>query len=333
MITKLSTYVTDNVNPYKNLAIEEFLTFHVQPSECILFLWQNRHTVVIGKNQNAWKECKVQKLEEDGGHLVRRLSGGGAVFHDLGNLNFTFCVREEDYDVQRQLNVILRAVRSLGIMAEKTGRNDITADGRKFSGNAFFKSKGCCYHHGTLLVNVDKNRMAEYLNVSAAKLQSKGVDSVRSRTVNLTEFKEDLTISLLKEKLQEAFEQEYECRAAAIREKDLDWTEIQQMEERFSSWNWKFGRKIPFDHKMERRFSWGELELQFHVSGGILEEVNVYSDAMEYQFAQQLSELWKGCLYAPDALTEQLQKLIIDSENAAQIKQDIAELLKEQFVC
>ena len=130
---------------------------------------------MIGRNQNCWKECRVSELEADGGHLVRRLSGGGAVYHDLGNLNFTFCMRKEDADVDRQLQVIIEAVASFGLTAEKTGRNDVAINGQKFSGNAFFDSKGCYYHHGTLLLNVDTTSMSRFLNPSKAKLQSKGV--------------------------------------------------------------------------------------------------------------------------------------------------------------
>lgn len=333
MVTRLSSYITDNINPYKNLAIEEFLTFHVKPEECILFLWQNRHTVVIGKNQNAWKECNVHELEEDGGHLVRRLSGGGAVFHDLGNLNFTFCVREKDYDVEKQLDIILRAVRKLGIDARKTGRNDITTDGRKFSGNAFYKSKGYCYHHGTLLVDVDQAAMQKYLNVSAAKLHSKGVDSVRSRTVNLKELNPDLTIPMLEESLLEAFSEVYgEGRflAVPIADDRLDWEEIRANEEKFASGEWKYGRKIPFEHSMSQRFSWGEIEIRLHVNSGIIEDVMVFSDAMEQDIAGLISESWIGCPYDFTVLLARLEEMKIDSGHEAQIRQDIGGLLKEQ---
>ena len=139
MIEQLTYIETDNTHPYKNLAVEEYLLLHCRENECILYLWQNQNTVVAGRNQNVWKECLVSRLEEDNGHIVRRLSGGGAVYHDLGNLNFTFLVRKENYDVSKQLDVILKAVQKLGIAAEKSGRNDILADGRKFSGNAFYE--------------------------------------------------------------------------------------------------------------------------------------------------------------------------------------------------
>ena len=151
MIQQIQYVISKGTNPYENIALEEYLLQRVSENTCILYLWQNKNTVVIGRNQNCWKECKVTALEEDGGYLARRLSGGGAVFHDLGNLNFTFLVRKVDYDVDRQLEVILTACRMLGIHAEKTGRNDITVDGKKFSGNAFYKTEESCYHHGTLL--------------------------------------------------------------------------------------------------------------------------------------------------------------------------------------
>ena len=145
-------------DPHRNLALETALMDAIQPGDMCLYLWQNQHTVVIGRNQNAWKECRCELLHEEGGTLARRPSGGGAVYHDLGNLNFTFAASPERYDLNKQLGMILDALAIAGIRAEFTGRNDITIDGRKFSGNAFKHSKNCSLQHGTLLVSADMER-------------------------------------------------------------------------------------------------------------------------------------------------------------------------------
>lgn len=329
MTEKLSLYITDGLSPYRNLAAEEYLTLHTEPGECILFLWQNRNTVVIGRNQNAWKECRVRALEEDGGFLARRLSGGGAVFHDLGNLNFTFCVREEDYDVNRQLEVIVRAVRMLGIEAEKTGRNDVAADGRKFSGNAFYRTGGFCCHHGTLLIDTDKEKMARYLNVSREKLESKGVDSVRSRVVNLRELNPDISAQTLRARMAQAFGEVYGLPVGAFPENRLCGEEISGYEKFFSSWEWRLGKKLEFQHHMERRFSWGGAELQFQVEGGIVQEARVFSDGMEQAFIAALPEVWRGCRYEAGELIRAMEAL--QERAGCGAAEDIAGLLREEI--
>ncbi|MCB7320574.1 lipoate--protein ligase [Lacrimispora sp. 210928-DFI.3.58] len=302
MIYKLLWIDTENTYPYKNLAMEEYMTLHVPEGTCILFLWQNRHTVVIGRNQDCWKECRVSALEEDGGYLVRRLSGGGAVFHDLGNLNFTFMVKKEDYDVDRQLQVIIEAVRMAGIRAEKTGRNDITVEGRKFSGNAFYQSGDCCYHHGTLMLRADKEQMSKYLNVSKEKLASKGVSSVKSRVANLCEYNPELTIEQIKKNLVQAFSEVYGREAKELKEQELPEAGIKILMEKFESWDWKYGRKIPFEYEMERRFPWGGVRLQLQVNEGRIQDVNVFSDAMEQGVIEELAAKLKGCPYMADAI-------------------------------
>lgn len=326
-LNKLSYIISDSTNPYHNIALEEYLLKHVEPGECILYLWQNRKTVVIGYNQNPWKECRTEALEEAGGYLARRLSGGGAVFHDLGNLNFTFLVREEDYSVDRQAEVILKAVRSFGIPAVKNGRNDLTVEEKKFSGNAFYKTGEFCYHHGTIMVHVDKENVGKYLNVSREKLKSKGVDSVKSRVVNLTEYVPELTIDGMKEALIRAFGQVYELKPALIPKERLPEAEIQAGIEKFGSWEWKYGRKIPFQYEVLRKFSWGEVLVQLNVTEGIVRQAAVWSDGLDVDFPQTAGQALTGTRYNSkdwDALPGKMP----DKETAGMME-DIIQCLKE----
>jgi lipoate-protein ligase A len=305
---KLSYIITDGTNPYENLALEEYLLWHVAEKECIFYLWQNFHTVVIGINQNAWKECHVKELEEDGGFFVRRMSGGGAVFHDLGNLNFTFLVREEDYNVARQLDVIVKAVGKLGVKAERSGRNDILADGKKFSGNAFLNARGHCYHHGTLLVDVDMLSLSRYLNVSHTKLQSKGVASVRSRVVNLRELAPDITLGSLKKALVESFGEVYGGIPQQLLPESIDKAEVARYGHKFSSWEWKFGRKLPFTTELNERFVWGDITLQFCVEGGIITDAIAYSDSMETEFIKLMGASLAGLRFSSQAISAKLMQ-------------------------
>ena len=275
MINKIKLYESKSFDPYLNLATEQYLMETVEEDACILFLWQNQNTVVIGKNQNAWKECRTTLLNEEGGVLARRLSGGGAVFHDLGNLNFTFLMPQAEYDLDRQFAVIAEAVSLLGLQAERSGRNDVLAEGRKFSGNAFYKNGAQAYHHGTLLVNVDMDKLGRYLNPSKAKLQAKGVDSVRSRVVNLTELNPQITVASMKEAMAKAFAKVYDKPLSVITDRDFDRDAIETLRQRNASWEWNFGQKLPFSAECEERFVWGGVQIQLSVESGIVQDVRV----------------------------------------------------------
>ena len=331
MIQTLTTYESMTTDPYTNLAVEEYLTFHAEPGECILYLWQNAHTVVIGRNQNCWKECCVSELEADGGHLVRRLSGGGAVYHDLGNLNFTFCMRKEDADVDRQLQVIIEAVASFGLTAEKTGRNDVAINGQKFSGNAFFDSKGCYYHHGTLLLNVDTASMSRFLNPSKAKLQSKGVSSVRSRVVNLSSLCPHITVDTMKQAMFTAFSKVYGLPAVPLCADRLAQTAIQKGRERFSSDRWKYGPKIPFTNRLEQRFSWGEVNLDLHVNEGMITKALLSSDSMEADWFSDIGTEFQGLPYRTDVLCKALDRSLEQHMVPENVRSDLSRMVQEQI--
>ncbi|HIX83771.1 MAG TPA: lipoate--protein ligase [Candidatus Megamonas gallistercoris] len=330
MINKIKIYDNASLNPYHNLAVEEYLMMHTGDSELIVYLWQNEHTIVIGRNQNVWQECKVSEFTKDGGRIVRRLSGGGAVYHDLGNLNFTFCVKKADYDVDKQLEVILTAVQLLGINARKTGRNDITIEGRKFSGNAFYRTGQYCYHHGTLLLDADTEKMVQYLNVDTAKLQSKGVSSVKARVTNLKNYCADINRRLITEKIKTALKNVYECDIGIIKDTDLNENEIIRLENKFSDWNWIFGRKIPFTNQISRRFVWGNMDIHIVVDEGRIRDIEIYSDMLEQDFIPKMKDILKNCRYDKNIIAE---KMIMMQEGylSQQQMQDIIELIKEKL--
>lgn len=309
MIQELLCLKTRDTDPRHNLALEAYLLERVRPGQCILYLWQNQRTVVIGRNQHAQSECRVQALEADGGRLVRRLSGGGAVYHDLGNLNFTFLTVREDYDVEKQTEAILQAVRSLGVPAERSGRNDLTAQGGKFSGHAYYRSGTQCYHHGTLMVSVDLAPLERYLNVSPLKLQAKGVASVRSRVVNLRTFCPDLTIDALCEALVRAFSAVYGLPVRTLTEAELDQDALGQGIARFSDPAWIYGDTRPLDVSREALFPWGLLRLDYSLEGEVITQAAVWSDALETEYLTRVPEALEGCPRRREAVRQRLSAL------------------------
>ncbi len=325
MINKLSVYVSNNVSPYHNLAVEQYLLEHVQEGQCILYLWQNQNTVVIGRNQNAFRECRVELLQQEGGHLARRLSGGGAVFHDLGNLNFTFLVPTKDYDLHRQQSVIAKACMSFGIPVTISGRNDILADGRKFSGNAFYHAGGRSYHHGTLMIGVDGERMKRYLSPSKEKLAAKSVESVRSRVVNLRELDPGLTCEDMKAALSEAFGSVYGAEPEQLPEDYPDAGVVSALTKLNRSYEWLFGNRIPFTCSFYRHFDWGEATLELVVQNGIVSEAKVYTDAMDWSIPARAEQAVTGQRF----VVPELQRALRGAGLEPGITDDLCGMLEE----
>lgn len=328
MINKTLIFESLCDDPYQNIATEKYLLETVREGCCILYLWQNRNTVVIGRNQNAWAECRTTLLEQEGGKLARRLSGGGAVYHDMGNLNFTFLLRDADYDVDRQLSVIQTACANLGLQAEKSGRNDLLIQGHKFSGNAFYHSQGHAYHHGTLLVDADIDKLSRYLTPSKAKLEAKGVASVRSRVANLRQFCPVLTCDQLKKHMADAFAQVYGIRPEPLTLSDEAVQAIEGSAAQLQSWQWLYGPRLPFSFQCEQRFPWGSISIQLQVESGVIQTAQVYTDAMEWALADTVTEALTGCRFVLSDMQTALNTHLHDTQTAA----DICGLLAAQNI-
>ena len=276
---KLRVFVSESLDVYHNQAIEKYFLDRIEDDEVILYLWQNDKTIVIGANQDAYGECDIEKLEKDGGHLARRITGGGAVYHDKGNLNFTFITPKALYDLSKQEEVILKALDCLGIRAAKTGRNDLVIDGRKFSGHAYYKGKRSCLHHGTLMLEVDEGRLQDYLRVSLAKLHSKNVASVRSRIINLKSVREDLDLDTLKKALIHSAELIYETKAEPYTVFDQD--ELTKLEVQFKDDKWRYGKLYKEGRVVEKRFDFGTVRIVYVMEEDQIKDLSVFTDALD----------------------------------------------------
>lgn len=307
MITSAKIFITACTDPHENLAMEEAMLLSLPAGQAVLFLWQNAHTVVIGSGQNAWRECNTALLEKEGGKLARRCTGGGAVYHDLGNLNFSFIVPREDYDVDRQLTVVMNAVRMCGLNAEKTGRNDLTVDGRKFSGNAFRLLKNSALHHGTLLIHSDMGQVGRYLTPDQDKLKAKGVKSVASRVVNLSEMG-GVTIESMSEAMIAAFRAEYGAAEISVPSAQ-DFPLLDSLIPRYRSWEWNYGSSPEGFIEISRRFSWGGVQLHAKVAGGRAQELHAYTDSMDETLAERLKGALTGCEWRGEALAARAEQL------------------------
>ena len=298
LLSKVKVYVSKVHDPAFNLAFESYLLKHNTPDTMIFYLWQNDKTLVIGRHQNPYKECDLKKVKRDNVTVIRRPSGGGAVYHDLGNLNFTFIAGKNVYDVDRHCSVISDALKEFGFTCEVSGRNDMTIQGAKFSGHAYMNHEDMYCHHGTLLVNSDLKILSEYLTVSDVKLKSKGIDSVRSRVGNLSEIHSNigtgnLNVELLKEVLVRTFLDKYPY-VSTIEQVGYECTQPYVLEtmQKFKTWAWNISESLEFDVSYENEFKWGLMELSLKSSNGIITDCDINSDCiLEENFEQLKSRL------------------------------------------
>lgn len=302
-------------NPWFNLAIEDWIFHHLDPQTHILYLWRNERTVVIGQNQNPWVECRLDKMQRDNITLARRQSGGGAVFHDLGNTNFTFLSTKQNYQQNANFSIIIGALQKHGIHATASGRNDLLVEGRKISGSAFKHTTKRCFHHGTLLIDADLSQLANYLNPHPLKLEAKGIKSVKSRVANLKEFNRDIDHDSLSHSIIESFCSYHNAQAEVeeLQMDDLKGIEpLHNFYQKMSDPDWRFGKTPEFSHTLETRFSWGIIDIRLNIKKGVIDECVIFSDALDVEFIQHLQETLQQCRYAQHEITSALSKLAID---------------------
>ena len=319
----LRVFISDTFDPCFNLATEDWIFRDMlSPEEIeltkILFLWRNNNTVVIGRFQNPWTECNTGKMEEDKITLARRQSGGGAVFHDLGNTNFTFLSSKSTFDKSINNKIITNAINSFGVEAYASGRNDLlvnTTEGeKKISGSAFKETKDRSFHHGTLLINADMNKLGQYLNPSKKKLESKGIVSVRARVTNLQEINPEITHESLSNRIIQEFFNFYQsdCPIEVLDHQYLQsLPKLQEHFQKMSDWEWRFGEAPMFNHKMAESFSWGNIEVHLDVHKAIVEKAQIYSDSIHPEMIELLMASLKNISYTKNAFRDAIALVVI----------------------
>lgn len=270
---------SNSYNPYKNLAIEDFLVnFANENQHFILYFWQNENTVVIGRNQDAFSEVNLDFMIKNKIKLARRKTGGGAVFHDKNNLNFSFIIPKNRFNKLKSSNIIKKALFNLGIDSEISGRNDILVNNKKISGNAYLNKENVTLHHGTILLNTNFELLENVLNINTVKLKSHGVKSVKNRVLNLNELYPNITIKDLKQEIKKEFENTYLNKCQLFKD------DLQIEKDFYSSEEWIYGDKKFINlKKYSHKFDWGICEIKI-LNSKEKKYVKIYSDALEYDF-------------------------------------------------
>ena len=295
-------------DPFFNMALEEYLVTESDRDEDVFMLWQNQPTVVVGRNQNTIEEINQAFIEQRGISIVRRISGGGAVYHDLGNLNFTFILNDgRDFaNFEKFTRPIINALARLGITAENDGRNDIIIAGRKFSGNAQYKHRSRLLHHGTILFASDIEDMVQALNPSGVKITSKGIKSVRSRVTNLSEqLSEPLSISDFKLVLSEEVLGRDYGRVHSLEESELE--KVRQLREcKHITWDWIYGASPAFNLRQTASFDWGNIDVRLDIKRGLVCACRIYGDYFPLGDIAELENHLIGTVYRPAEIRSRL---------------------------
>ena len=300
-------------DPTLNLALEEYALRNYKQGQDYLLFYINEPSIIIGRYQNTLEEINLGYTKEKNIHVVRRISGGGAVYHDFGNLNFSFMT---DYDVRNLNNFkkfsepVIKILNSLGVPAEMKGRNDVVANDKKISGNAQFSTGKRMFSHGTLLFDSDLSEVSNALNVKMSKITSKGHKSVRSRVANISEFMTDkMSIEEFREAILTGLYNE-KTDFEVYHLTDKEWSEVNSLrEEKYNSWDWNFGRSPDFNIHRVQRFAIGEIDVRLMVKKGHIENIKIYGDFFGREPVENIEKLLNGKKYDFEVINSTLKDL------------------------
>ncbi|MGI6358496.1 MAG: lipoate--protein ligase [Bacillota bacterium] len=305
--------INRQTDPYFNMAAEEYVLTHLAGDDDCFMLWQNRPAIILGRNQNAWEEINSQYVREQGIAVVRRLTGGGAVYHDLGNLNFTFIVHDQGkgFDFHRFGQPIINALARLGVQAEMSGRNDILIAGHKFSGNAEYRYHDRLLHHGTLLFDCNLGVLSQALQVKPQKIASKGVKSVRSRVTNIKQhLPRELSLEDFRQAVLTAAAEQFGSTWRDYHWSEADLAVIAELQQqKYSTWQWNFGQAPAFNVRREKRYPFGEVDIRLQIERGHIVACHIFGDFFSNADVTQLAARLQGAAFSPTGLQSALEQI------------------------
>ncbi|WP_436952687.1 lipoate--protein ligase [Staphylococcus shinii] len=304
-------FISNNniTDPTLNLAMEEYVLKNMPKDDSYFLFYINRPSIIIGKNQNTIEEVNQSYIDEQGIDVVRRISGGGAVYHDTGNLNFSFITDDDGnsfHNFQKFTEPIVEALKSLGVDANLSGRNDIQVGEAKISGNAMVKVKDRMFSHGTLMLNSELDEVQNALRVNPAKIKSKGIKSVRSRVANISEFlDEPIDIDKFKEIILKTIFGETQVEEYKLT--DEDWEKIEKLSnEKYRTWEWNYGRNPKYNFEREEKFEKGFVQIKLDVKKGRIEHAKIFGDFFGEGDITELENALEGTLHEFDSIEEAL---------------------------
>lgn len=328
----MKTLINTSTDPRYNLALEEYILKHVDLDEDLIFLWQNEPSIIIGRNQNTIEEINLEYVKEHGIHVVRRTSGGGAVYHDFGNINYTFMtksLKDNLNNYRKFTEPVIEALKSFGVPAEFAGRNDIVVEEKKISGNAQSYYKNKMFHHGTILFDADLDMVQRVLTVKKEKIESKGIKSVRSRVTNIAPyFKEKVDVKTFMDRLLKFILKTEDITPYIIKLSEEDLKNIQKLrDEKYATWEWNFGESPAYSIQKSKKYTGGMVDIRLNVERGLIHECKFYGDFFGREPIDELVEKFIGVPYTEEAMASLLETITLENYLYNITKEDLLDCL------
>jgi len=319
----------DSQDAYFNLATEEYLFQRLDQAGAYFLLWRNKSAVVVGSHQNMIEEINLEYANDAGIQVARRLSGGGAVFHDLGNLNYSVLVHSDEmrWDIKRMADPVVDALTRLGVDVRGNQRNDLLIDGKKFSGSSQFIKGQRLLHHGTMLFSSDLNVLSQSLKARNDQIESRSLKSVRSKVTHIVEHYSDVTINKFIPELTEVLREYLHFEEFELSDEDME--AISRLkEEKYATWEWIYGRSPEFSVKKNRRCCHGEMQISMVVKNGIIQSIQLKTDQNNKAILEKIEYGLVGVRLHGDEISSVFSSLEIKADKVANITDELVRAIE-----